>query len=77
MKVNSGQTKSQTSLISHYCSSDSCFLWIYLLIHVLLKADLDGTTFTYDSRMQFLEHVLLASCKKLHTTLIIQHCLCL
>ena len=32
-------------------------------------------TFAYDCRMQFLERALLASCKKSHTTVIIQHCL--
>ena len=42
---------------------------------IVLKADLDGTTFAYDCRMRFLERVLLASCKKSHTTLVIQHCL--
>ena len=40
-----------------------------------LKADLDGTTFAYDCRMRFLERTVLASCKKSHTTLVIQHCL--
>ena len=35
----------------------------------ILKADLDGTTFSYDCRMRFLERVLLTSCKKSHTTL--------
>ena len=28
-----------------------------------IKGDLDGTIFSYDSRMQFLERALLASCK--------------
>ena len=41
----------------------------------ILKADLDGTTFAYDCRMRFIERALLASCKKLHTTLVIQYCL--
>ena len=40
-----------------------------------LKADLDGTTFAYHCCMQFLECALLASCRKSHTTLVIQHCL--
>ena len=40
-----------------------------------LKADLDGTTFAYDCRMRFLERALHASCKKSHTTFVIQHCL--
>ena len=40
-----------------------------------LKADLDGATFAYGCRMQFLERALLDSCKKSHTTLVIQHCL--
>ena len=40
-----------------------------------LEADLDGTTFAYDCRMRFLECALLASCKKSHTTLVIQLCL--
>ena len=40
-----------------------------------MKADLDSTTFAYDCRMQFLARALLASCKKLYTTIIIQRCL--
>ena len=40
-----------------------------------VEADLDSTTFVYNYRMLFLEHALLASCKKSHKTLVIQHCL--
>ena len=45
------------------------------VIGLILKADLDGTTFAYHCRMRLLERTLLASCKKSHTTLFIQHCL--
>ena len=31
---------------------------------IIVKGDLDGTIFSYDCRMRFLERALLASCKK-------------
>ena len=44
------------------------------LYALILKANLDGTTFAYDCRMRFPECTLLASCKKIthnscHSTL--------
>ena len=47
----------------------------YITLTDTFKADLDGTTFAYDCRMRFLERALLVSCRKSHTTLVIQHCL--
>ena len=32
---------------------------------IIVKGDLDGTIFSYDCRMRFLERALLASCKNL------------
>ena len=54
-----------------------CITFVQCIVdeHSSVKADLDGTTFAYDSRMRFLERALLASYKKSHTTLVIQHCL--
>ena len=54
------------------------FIWISVIqrpSELSVKADLDGTTFAYGCLMRFLERVLLASCKKSHTTFVIQHCL--
>ena len=65
------------------CTSPGCnirILWkkktaLWLCSAGILKADLDGTTFAYDCRMQFLERALLVTCKTSHTILVTQHCL--
>ena len=60
-------------------NSDRCYKYqaseivLFMQQIHLLKADLDGSTFAYHCRMRFLVRALLASCKKSHTTLVVQH----